>query len=704
MPAVTAARTSTPAASSRCIQRHASHAQAAPLAMRSAFHGLYGSVKAFASGPCQGSRPRAVATAQLSASSAPAAAYSGGTAVPVRAAGGGAGVRRNATPRPTSSSRSNSSTKVRPLHGARSSTGSAASAIASRRTGRCQTSAAQTARPATSSPGRSGKASAPQAPSAIAAAASSRTGSAGGAVGAGWRPCAGGAAGRSATAGAEAGGGVPPGACAVAAAAPGGAATRVANDSRRTVLHAEAIATSTAVGSAWPLRQEQPAGFDGQRGRAAPGRGDACRPAVGPDEHADRRVGEQHPRQTRHRLRLGGVVVVVEGQQFEPGPGARRGVEAAPGLRRQAAQRRQRRRPGDGQRPGEAAQPCRDALRPQRERTAPEHPAGGHAEGAGEHRRALAGARGDEELRALDRRAEQQADQHHPRRQARPAAARRRLARRQPAAQRQRRQPLGAEAGEGEQRPPGRAGDQPAPQVGRRLLRDLVGRQQQVVGKERHRQVGEGVGAEQQLGRAAAALEDRPAQRAEPVGVGGGEGDAEGGADGLGEQVVEGDAARREPELREFDRHRQQQREGERDRRPGPARDSASGARRCAGERLQREHADRHVEHAVGDPVGARFEPQHEERHAGEGLHGGVERQLDRLQGDEAAVDHEADVAEPGGEGVAAAGHGFAGIRPGCAVPAQKGPAPERRASVRRARAPPGVRGRRPGRCGTSRR
>ena len=85
-----------------------------------------------------------------------------------------AGVRRYAVASTTSSSRSNSSTSVRPLHGARSRTGNAALRMSNARSGRRQTATAAAASTPPSTPGNTGNVTTPHPASSIAGSHSAR--------------------------------------------------------------------------------------------------------------------------------------------------------------------------------------------------------------------------------------------------------------------------------------------------------------------------------------------------------------------------------------------------------------------------------------------------------------------------------------------------------------------------------------------------
>ena len=386
--------------------------------------------------------------------------------------------------------------------------------------------------------------------------------------------------------------------------------------------------------------EPQLAGLEHRARCRAPQRRDRGRSLPGPGQHAHRKVHQRHVDQAGQRVRLGGVVVVVEGNKPQFLPAGRRGFHPLPVQCEPAGDARQQQHVGRSPHAADTRQRRAQALAAPAFAPPPQRQPGGDAEHARQHRSALRDAGVKHHLRTFNAQPDGQAHQrgpHPPRR----TATRRTLAEQQP--ERHRQQHLHAQLQGDDEGAAVLPGEPPAEMVGGKLLLDLDPRDQHVVGEQAVGQVRCGVSV-QAMGREPArsrVLHDGPGHppsmaRQRQQG-------ADNAADALGHQVVHRNRAWREEDLRELDPDRQHHAQHDRNsqRRDAP---------RAAPQPPPRgQEPERRVQHAVGDPVGARLHAQMQKRHPAKALPGVDERHEMEVQRHQAAVDDEARISEQQG-------------------------------------------------------
>ena len=162
-------------------------------------------------------------------------------------------------------------------------------------------------------------------------------------------------------------------------------------------------------------RQAQHSGTDG-RSRS--------RKAQRPGEHAHRQIHHRHGGQAGQRVRFGGVVVIVERQETQLIPLRRCSAQPLPGEGEPAIHRHQQHQIGRSASQRVPADGLADALEAQPATALPKRQTGGHTDRTRQHRGTLGYARGDEQLRDLDRQPKDQPDQRRSRQRRRCARAR----------------------------------------------------------------------------------------------------------------------------------------------------------------------------------------------------------------------------------------------------------------------------------------
>ncbi len=382
--------------------------------------------------------------------------------------------------------------------------------------------------------------------------------------------------------------------------------------------------------------QQQAAQFHHQGQQRGQQRREPRRPAPGPAQHAQRGIAQQRHQQAEQGMRLGAVVVVVQRQQAQRLPACTGAIPVGLGQAGPAVGQGQQRQMGQQQQRCAAPQQ-RAALR-HRQPAQPRQQcrAQCHADGPGEHRGALAHARGHGQLAQLDGQAQHGAGQQHRQRAWRAGCTAAPCG--QPQAHRQHRQGLHQQLAQ-PQRPGARGPTRREPGANQLTLptRLPLGRaQQQIERKQRQQPQHSEVDRAQPApvhGRGAA-LQRLP-RGLQPARNGKGQQRAQRGADGFGQQVVARHGAWRKEQLRELHQHGQRQRQ-----QPGQH-GRPQGRAASASQRQRAQQAQRQVEHAVGDPVGALLHAQLQQRDLAEAQPGLVERQRAPLPGHQAAVDHE---------------------------------------------------------------
>ena len=110
----------------------------------------------------------------------------------------------------------------------------------------------------------------------------------------------------------------------------------------------------------------------------------------------------------------------------------------------------------------------------------------------------------------------------------------------------------------------------------------------------------------------------------------------------LGQQVVDGNRARRKVQLRELDRHSKHKPKAERQHTAEEAPPDPFTCQRSSG---QKTHG--HIQHPVGDPVGSAFEADVEHGNVRETRQRFLQRNMAKLQRDQTAVHDEQDPHPP---------------------------------------------------------
>ena len=358
-----------------------------------------------------------------------------------------------------------------------------------------------------------------------------------------------------------------------------------------------------------------------------------------PQANADHRVGAGVGEQARERRGLGREVVVIEGQEARLRqllPRHPQRLELA-GEAVEHRQQQQIERQGERQRApqqvGVASHPLE--TEPVLQRQSPRHP-----QPARQHRKALTYARGEQDLRSLDGKAQRDADGES---RAHPKASEG-----QPGqgAERCREGDFCAELDRAANHATAGVGEQPGcPSRLGELRPQLRGREQEV---EREQAVGD-VGDRIQRRKCLPGVRATPRQSvSEAQQPRSGEqpgGDAERRADGLGDQVVLRNGARRKEQLGELDRDRER---NARCRDDDDRKDIAAPAPRSGCQSRHGQKSQWQIQQDVGDPVGA---GAHAELQVGDVLERApsrLERSVLEVERNQAAVDDERRVEQRG--------------------------------------------------------